>query len=358
MKSGKKFFLFLVAISALGFSIGQGSTVALAATPTPFPTPVVQCSTVSASKVIVPTSLSRRMIAVKTTNAGLVYLEFGPQAVAGSAAAFTITNGQPWNDPAFPAIAGFQLSAKAVSSSWVCVSTEGEFGGGSGTVSVTGTSTSAGNKTNNLAAPGATNFGTLPAIANAAAPTWTEGNQVAESTDLAGNQRIAMAQQLDKTNDSIATGWRGRTYLTFTSVQVASVSSIALKSFNKNAAGTVTATVTSYVVTSGKSFHIQAIMCEVRSSSATVAQFTTWELRHNTAGAAATNSAVVWNCEAQSGPIASTLQSMNGVCNATFGDYGLPIVGDGTGAIGLTSTSNSTNGVESCTITGYEAIDP
>jgi hypothetical protein len=47
-----------------------------------------------------------------------------------------------------------------------------------------------GGKTNNNAAPGATNFGTLPAIANAAPPSWTEGNQVNNSQDLGGNTRV------------------------------------------------------------------------------------------------------------------------------------------------------------------------
>jgi hypothetical protein len=55
---------------------------------------------------------------------------------------------------------------------------------------VTGTVTTAGNKTNNNAAPGATNSGSLPAIANAATQTWTEGNLVFESVDLSGRQRI------------------------------------------------------------------------------------------------------------------------------------------------------------------------
>lgn len=49
----------------------------------------------------------------------------------------------------------------------------------------------AGGKTNNNAAPGATNFGVLPALANASAPTWTEGNLVALSADLAGALRVA-----------------------------------------------------------------------------------------------------------------------------------------------------------------------
>jgi hypothetical protein len=47
-----------------------------------------------------------------------------------------------------------------------------------------------GTKTNNNAAPGATNVGDLPAIANAASPAWTEGNQTAASADLSGATRV------------------------------------------------------------------------------------------------------------------------------------------------------------------------
>ena len=46
-----------------------------------------------------------------------------------------------------------------------------------------------GDKTNNGQAPGVTNLGTLPAIATAAAPSYTEGQQVGLSTDLAGTLR-------------------------------------------------------------------------------------------------------------------------------------------------------------------------
>jgi hypothetical protein len=53
-----------------------------------------------------------------------------------------------------------------------------------------GSTTVVGNKTNNNAAPGATNLGVLPALANAASPSWTEGDQVVESVDLTGRQRI------------------------------------------------------------------------------------------------------------------------------------------------------------------------
>lgn len=66
----------------------------------------------------------------------------------------------------------------------------------SGTVTAnagSGTFTIAGGKTNNNAAPGATNDGVLPAVANAAAPSYTEGNQVALSTDLTGALRVSGA---------------------------------------------------------------------------------------------------------------------------------------------------------------------
>lgn len=48
----------------------------------------------------------------------------------------------------------------------------------------------AGGLTNNNAAPSTNNVGVLPAIANAAAPSWTEGDQVLLSEDLKGNLRV------------------------------------------------------------------------------------------------------------------------------------------------------------------------
>jgi hypothetical protein len=50
--------------------------------------------------------------------------------------------------------------------------------------------TAVGTLTNNNAAPGTINLGVLPAVANAAHPTWTEGDQVLESVDLQGSQRV------------------------------------------------------------------------------------------------------------------------------------------------------------------------
>lgn len=58
------------------------------------------------------------------------------------------------------------------------------------TQSGTWTVTAAGGKTNNNAAPGATNIGAIPCVANASDPSYTEGNLTFLSCDLAGNMRI------------------------------------------------------------------------------------------------------------------------------------------------------------------------
>ena len=64
----------------------------------------------------------------------------------------------------------------------------------------------AGGKTNNNAAPGATNLGTLSALANASTPSWTEGNLVALSTDLAGNLRVIGGGGTQYTEDTASAG--------------------------------------------------------------------------------------------------------------------------------------------------------
>jgi hypothetical protein len=60
-----------------------------------------------------------------------------------------------------------------------------------------------GNKSNNGGAPAATNLGVLPVVATAAAPTYTEGNQAALSTDLAGSLRITGS--ISASNPSVGT---------------------------------------------------------------------------------------------------------------------------------------------------------
>ena len=61
-----------------------------------------------------------------------------------------------------------------------------------------------GSKSNNTAAPGATNIGTLPAIATAAAPSYTEGYQVGLSTDLSGALRVSGSISVGGTTDNSA----------------------------------------------------------------------------------------------------------------------------------------------------------
>ena len=63
-----------------------------------------------------------------------------------------------------------------------------------------------GSLTNNNAAPAATEIGVLPALANAAAPTWTEGDQVLESVDLAGNQRVVLNTETTKVIGTVNQG--------------------------------------------------------------------------------------------------------------------------------------------------------
>lgn len=71
---------------------------------------------------------------------------------------------------------------------------------GSGTaLPVTGT------KTNNNAAPDAGQLGVLPALANAASPTWTEGYSVRESVDLSGNQRTTLGTLISGENQTFNT---------------------------------------------------------------------------------------------------------------------------------------------------------
>jgi len=67
-----------------------------------------------------------------------------------------------------------------------------------------------GNLTHNNAAPAATELGVLPALANAAAPTYTEGKQVLLSTDLTGALRVNVGSVVASNNvtewNSVALG--------------------------------------------------------------------------------------------------------------------------------------------------------
>ena len=68
-------------------------------------------------------------------------------------------------------------------------------------VSIAATVTVQGAKTNNNAAPGATNVGTLPCVATAVAPTQTEGNQVGCSVNLGGAIRTIETNTITTANN-------------------------------------------------------------------------------------------------------------------------------------------------------------
>jgi len=127
------------------------------------------------------------------------------QPVSGTVAVTQSTS--PWVDN-LTQVAGVVLGATAVTAFGTAPAAANVPGVNSslfaGTTGITATGTSlnvnitnaagpftlVGNKSNNAVVPGATNLGVLPAIANAATQTWTEGDQVLESVDLSGRQRV------------------------------------------------------------------------------------------------------------------------------------------------------------------------
>lgn len=111
----------------------------------------------------------------------------------------------------------------------------------------------AGNKTNNNAAPAAIQLGVLPTIANAAAPSWTEGNQVLESSDLSGNQRVTMGTALSQAIDSILSYPFGHSYAHISTATTTTIKSGAgvLHNISVNALGTVASSCTVYDNTAG-----------------------------------------------------------------------------------------------------------
>jgi hypothetical protein len=83
-----------------------------------------------------------------------------------------------------------------------------------------GAVSTAGAKTNNNAAPGATNLGTLPALANAANPSWTEGNQVAASVLLNGHLRVRQQTSPTGTSTNVASSATNVTLLASNTARV------------------------------------------------------------------------------------------------------------------------------------------
>jgi hypothetical protein len=141
---------------------------------------------------------------IVSDNAGAPILINDPVTPANiahvTAASEVLVTGTKTNNNAAPTatlLSSVNYLANAAAPSW----TEGNLVLGS--VDLSGNTRVIGTKTNNNAAPG-TQVGVLPALANAAAPTWVEGNQVLESVDLFGNQRVLFGTKQTYSFGSVA----------------------------------------------------------------------------------------------------------------------------------------------------------
>jgi hypothetical protein len=105
---------------------------------------------------------------------------------------------------------------------------------GTGNFSVLGT------KTNNNAAPGATNIGALCGIANSAAPSWTEGNLVGLSVDLAGNLRVTGSFTSSGAGDTIGSNGTLNALNVVASVALAGQGSVGMQLDSGTLAATLT----------------------------------------------------------------------------------------------------------------------
>ena len=140
----------------------------------------------------------------------------------------------------------------------------------------------------------------------------------------------------------------GRTYITFTADAVAGVTSETLVTFTLNKQGTTTATQTNYTPTNGKTLRVQSITLSVQSGAG-AGGWVRIKLRHNTAGATTTSSALVTIAETGT----SNATALGAGLSVPIPD-GLEFFGDGTQTIGFTHLSSAITNVESITICGYE----
>lgn len=196
-------------------------------------------------------------------------------------------------------------------------------------------------------------------VSTTAPGPYSNGDSQPVSLDVNGGVRMAMSQQLDKTNDAVAIGFRSRVLLTLTVTPFTSVNSETLiSSFSKNLGGVVSTGLGSYTITSGKTLHITHIVMTTRSTSATAAQQTIFSLRNNTAGATTNASGLVTAFELSGSPVASAVDGQADHLAVALGDYGLMFTGDGTNSIGVSTLSSSTAGKDSITLIGYEDTTP
>jgi hypothetical protein len=247
-----------------------------------------------------------------------------------------------------------------------------------------------GNLTNNNAAPAATLIGVLPAIAETAytTVTYTTGDMVLPVTDLHGalNQDLQAvagtalgatavtafgtapaAANVPGVNASIYAGLTGltaaakgtqgtnaltvqdykdsgRTYISIFADAVNSTVTEALVTFQYNKGGTVTAGVTEYTVTTGKTLRIQSISVAVTATGATVQS----KLRVRSAATVTATSPIIW------GRFQASNATLPGESTADFPD-GLEIASaQSIGVSGIQLTGAAGNTQWTVNIIGFE----
>jgi hypothetical protein len=104
-------------------------------------------------------------------------------------------------------------------------STSGGGGGSasSGSVTISGNPAVVGTKSNNAAAPSTTNVGALTSVATASAPSYTEGNLVAPSTDLGGKTRVYVPDSGETNYSKLSTASTNATAITSSVVIVTGI---------------------------------------------------------------------------------------------------------------------------------------
>lgn len=141
----------------------------------------------------------------------------------------------------------------------------------------------------------------------------------------------------------------GRTYVVLVATGVAGVTTEALFSFQQNKGGTVTQSVTSYTITSGKTLRIQGLYCSNRDGAATIS-WTRANIRSSIVGATVAASALVFGLETGG---SGALTGATGDFAALIPD-GLEIAGNGTVSIGVSHLDQATTNLVTCTLVGYE----
>lgn len=141
----------------------------------------------------------------------------------------------------------------------------------------------------------------------------------------------------------------GRSFVVLVATAVAGSVSEVIFSFQQNKAGTVTQSVTSYTITSGKTFRIQGLYCSNRDGT-TAISWSRFAIRSSIAGATVAASALIFGKEIGD---QAALAGATSDFDSAFPD-GIEIAGDGTKSIGVTHIDQATTNLVSCTLVGYE----